>query len=62
LDDARPYCWRRWEFAWTPRAAGKVVLMARATDTAGQVQPMTHDAGRRSYMINFVQPIGVTVA
>jgi hypothetical protein len=37
------------------------VLMARATDKRGRVQPLKHDAGRRNYMISFVQPTAVTV-
>jgi DMSO/TMAO reductase YedYZ molybdopterin-dependent catalytic subunit len=62
LDKATPYCWQRWEALWTPAVAGKVTLMARATDTQGRKQPLTHDPGRRSYMINFLQPVPVTVA
>ena len=62
LDKATPFCWQRWEATWTPPVAGKVTLMARATDVRGRQQPMTHDAGRRSYMINFVQSVPVTVA
>jgi DMSO/TMAO reductase YedYZ molybdopterin-dependent catalytic subunit len=62
LGKAEPFCWRLWEAGWTPRAAGKAVLMARATDGKGRTQPTTHDAaGRKSYIINFVQAIPVTV-
>jgi DMSO/TMAO reductase YedYZ molybdopterin-dependent catalytic subunit len=56
------HCWRLWEAAWTPRKPGKAVLMARATDGNGKAQPLIHDlANRRSYMINFIQPIPVLV-
>jgi DMSO/TMAO reductase YedYZ molybdopterin-dependent catalytic subunit len=60
LGKAVPFCWRLWEFSWTP-AAGAAVLMARATDTKKKVQPMTHAGGRRTYMISKVDPIPVMV-
>ena len=41
--------------------AGPAVVMARATDQRGRVQPMKHDSGRRNYMISFVQKTPVTV-
>jgi DMSO/TMAO reductase YedYZ molybdopterin-dependent catalytic subunit len=56
----RPFCWRLWEYRWKP-AAGDAVLMARATDRRGRVQPLKRDPGRRNYMINTVQPVAVTV-
>lgn len=58
LDEPTAYCWRRWELAWTP-PKGKSVVMARATDRSGRTQPTSHDPGRRSYMISFVQPTPV---
>ncbi len=61
LGKAEPFCWRLWEAGWTPRGAGRAVLMARATDGGGRAQPATHDPGRKSYMINFVQAVPVTV-
>jgi hypothetical protein len=61
LDKAAPHCWRRWEYRWTPAAAGQAVLMARATDSRGQTQLTSHHHNRRSYMINFVAPTTVTV-
>ena len=33
------YAWRHWEYLWEPDAAGKYVIMARATDTRGIQQP-----------------------
>lgn len=61
IDKGIPYCWRRWEWMWTPKVKGEAVLMAKATDATGATQPLTHDAGRRSYMINFVQRTPVTI-
>lgn len=33
--------WARWNFSWTPPAAGSYTLRARATDSAGNTQPAT---------------------
>jgi len=56
------HAWRLWEFHWrTPSKPGGCVLMARATDARGRVQPMTRDAHRGNYVITHVQPIEVEV-
>jgi len=55
-----PWCWRLWEWRWERPAAG-AVLMARATDRRGRVQPLQHDPRRRNYMISFVRPTSVLV-
>ena len=61
-DNARAYCWRPWEFPWrSPAQAGRVTLMARATDARGNTQPMTRDTDRRNYMINHVLAVDVDV-
>jgi len=56
-----PYCWRLWEYAWTPGVAGKYSLMARATDKRGRTQPLQRDPDRRNYAINHVVPVDVDV-
>lgn len=57
-----PFAWRFWHYEWqTPERAGKHVLMARATDDSGRVQPMKRDDDRRDAVINHVQPITVEV-
>jgi DMSO/TMAO reductase YedYZ molybdopterin-dependent catalytic subunit len=62
LDQARPNCWRMWEYPWrTPAQAGRVSLMARATDARGNTQPMERDTDRRNYMINHVLPVEIDV-
>lgn len=56
------YGWRLWEYQWrTPPRAGRHVVMARATDARGHVQPMQRDRFRGSYVISHVQPIEVEV-
>ena len=62
LGDERSNCWRMWEFAWRTHAQpGRVTLLARATDSRGNIQPMQRDLDRRNYMINHVLPIEVDV-
>jgi DMSO/TMAO reductase YedYZ molybdopterin-dependent catalytic subunit len=65
-DDARltgpamKNAWRLWEYDWTtPNKPGKRILLARATDSAGRVQPLERDLDRMTYMINHVLPIEV---
>jgi hypothetical protein len=51
-----------WAFNWrTPGQAGRVSLLARATDARGNTQPMQRDTDRRNYMINHVLPVEVDV-
>jgi DMSO/TMAO reductase YedYZ molybdopterin-dependent catalytic subunit len=57
----KPFCWRSWEYAWTPTTRGPAQLLARATDAAGATQPDKRDPDRRSYMINHLVPTEVTV-
>jgi DMSO/TMAO reductase YedYZ molybdopterin-dependent catalytic subunit len=54
--------WRLWEFDWkTPSQLGKYILMARAIDSRGRMQPGKRDADRGTYMINHCLPIDVEV-
>jgi DMSO/TMAO reductase YedYZ molybdopterin-dependent catalytic subunit len=55
------HAWQLWAFEWTPPAAGSCTLMARATDSAGRVQPMAHDTNHENYMVHHVLPIEVRV-
>ncbi|HJX97954.1 MAG TPA: sulfite oxidase [Chthoniobacterales bacterium] len=60
LGEAKPNAWRLWEFDWkTPAAPGKVTLIARATNSNGQTQPLERDHDRGTYMINHLLPITV---
>jgi DMSO/TMAO reductase YedYZ molybdopterin-dependent catalytic subunit len=62
LGESVPYAWRFWEYYWrTPSEPGTHILMARATDARGEVQPMLRDTHRGSYIISHVQPIEVEV-
>jgi DMSO/TMAO reductase YedYZ molybdopterin-dependent catalytic subunit len=62
LDTPVAHCWRLWEFPWrAPAQAGRVTLMARATDARGRVQPAARDADRRTYLVNHMQGVEVVV-
>ncbi|MCA1647602.1 MAG: sulfite oxidase [Chloroflexi bacterium] len=56
-----PLAWRRWEFAWNAAAAGPATLAARATDTAGNIQPRTVAWNKFGYLMNAIVTRDVTV-
>jgi DMSO/TMAO reductase YedYZ molybdopterin-dependent catalytic subunit len=58
---ADPFVWQPWALKWTPKRKGAVKLLTRCTDTAGATQPDKRDIDRRSYMINHLVPVEVTV-
>jgi DMSO/TMAO reductase YedYZ molybdopterin-dependent catalytic subunit len=60
LGDSIANAWRLWEFNWkTPAKVGTQTLIARATDSLGQTQPVQRDPDRGNYMINHLLPIEV---
>ena len=62
IGPAAPHAWRLWEFQWrTPSKPGRQTLVARATDSSGQIQPVERGPGRGTYMINHLLPIEVEV-
>jgi DMSO/TMAO reductase YedYZ molybdopterin-dependent catalytic subunit len=62
LDEAARFVWRRWSFAWqVPEAPGTYVLMSRAIDSEGRVQPDHHDPSYGTYVIDQTLRIEVTV-
>lgn len=62
IDDITRHVWRRWTYDWlTPRGPGQHVLLSRARDSAGAVQPVGHDPNFGSYAINHPLPITVFV-
>jgi DMSO/TMAO reductase YedYZ molybdopterin-dependent catalytic subunit len=63
LGESKSNAWRFWEFNWkTPSAPGKQTLVARATDSLGQTQPVRRDPDRGTYMITHLLPISVQVS
>jgi DMSO/TMAO reductase YedYZ molybdopterin-dependent catalytic subunit len=61
LGEGAPFVWRLWEYKWKTPAEGKAVLLARATDKRGRVQPLERDPDRRNYMISHARPTEVRV-
>ena len=62
LDQSGLFTWRRWEYLWrTAETIGPRILMARATNARGRVQPMHRDEDRRDAAISHVLPIEVEV-
>ena len=58
---ASPHAWRRWTFAWDARRPGEYELCARATDDAGNVQPIDPRWNLEGVENNAVQRVPVVV-
>ena len=58
-DPLSPISWRHWAYRWTPERAGRVMVLARATDGDGKVQTMQdarpHPDGATGYPETFVE-------
>ncbi len=61
VGEEKPLCWRFFEASWAPDGRGPAQLCTRATDVTGATQPMERDPDRRTYMINHIVPVEVTV-
>ncbi len=59
-DPAHPYAWRAWTADWTA-SPGRCELLARATDEAGDTQPLEQEWNRQGMANNLVQRVPVTV-
>jgi sulfite oxidase len=55
------YGWRFWESDWSPGRIGSHVLMARATDEAGETQPLIQDWNPSGYLWNVVPQVRVEI-
>ncbi len=56
-----PYAWRGWTYSWDARP-GEYELCARASDSAGNVQPLQQDWNLEGVQNNAVQRVHVVVA
>jgi DMSO/TMAO reductase YedYZ molybdopterin-dependent catalytic subunit len=56
------YSWALWEYLWEVAQPGAYSLMARATSTSGQMQPIEHDPLNGGYQIQFSRPTTVHIA
>jgi len=55
------WAWRAWRYRWEPSSTGRYELCARASDAAGNVQPLEPAWNLGGYANNAVQRIAVTV-
>lgn len=55
------FAWRLWQFEWNATRPGHHVLMSRATDSAGRMQPIQPVWNPSGYLWNAVDRISVTV-
>jgi DMSO/TMAO reductase YedYZ molybdopterin-dependent catalytic subunit len=56
-----PYAWRQWQFIWSVKEKGEYTLLSRATDTAGNQQPMNANWNVLGYGNNGVREHAVAV-
>lgn len=62
VHEGGPNAWTRWQHEWTPGVAGQAVLMARAHDDRGNVQPETPTWNPFGYEMNGIERVPVEVA
>jgi sulfane dehydrogenase subunit SoxC len=55
------YAWRSWRWTWHAETPGRYELSARATDAAGNIQPVEPQWNRQGMANNHVQRVPVTV-
>jgi DMSO/TMAO reductase YedYZ molybdopterin-dependent catalytic subunit len=55
------YGWRLWQYDWKP-AEGQYTLVSRATNMAGQMQPLTEEWNPNGYLWNVAQPVAITIS
>ena len=60
--DEGKYGFRRWETRFTPKAKGAIVLMVRATNSNGEVQPADANWNPSGFMRNIIESTPVSVA
>lgn len=58
------FAWTPWHTDWEATERGEYVLCCRATDSAGNVQPVDHDEvwNYGGYAVNSIQEVPVIVA
>jgi DMSO/TMAO reductase YedYZ molybdopterin-dependent catalytic subunit len=59
--DRARYAWRQFEHQWQPEAAGSYVVLSRARDMRGNVQPLVPEWNPSGYLWNAVDQVRVNV-
>jgi sulfite oxidase len=60
-NDHEHYAWRLWSYQWIPPKSDQYVILSRATDSKGRVQPATADWNPSGYLYNAVDRVNVHV-
>jgi sulfite oxidase len=60
--DRAPYAWRQFEFEWRVDDPGSYLIMSRATDDRGRVQPIVAQWNPSGYLWNAIDRVRVDVA
>jgi sulfite oxidase len=55
------YAWRLFKLRWTPAQPGYYTILSRATDSAGNVQPIVAAWNPSGYLYNAIDRVGITV-
>lgn len=61
-DQTSRWAWRSWDWEWEPREAGRYELCCRATDSAGNAQPLEAPWNLGGYANNEVQRVPLVVS
>jgi len=59
--DRAKYAWRLWQYTWKPKKPGEYVIMSRATDRAGRVQPAQAAWNPAGYLWNPIDQVKIHV-
>ncbi len=60
--DRARYAWRQFEHVWRPAQNGSYVVLSRATESRGRVQPIVADWNPSGYLWNTIDQVRVDVA
>ena len=59
--DRAKYAWRLWSYSWKPAKSGEYVILSRATDTQGRIQPAKAAWNPSGYLYNAIDQVKVHV-
>ena len=59
--DRAKYAWRLWSYRWKPSRPGDYVILSRATDGLGRVQPATAAWNPSGYLYNAIDQVKIHV-
>jgi DMSO/TMAO reductase YedYZ molybdopterin-dependent catalytic subunit len=60
-EDQAKYAWRLWAYNWKPAKSGEYVILSRATDSHGRVQPEAPAWNPSGYLYNAYDQVKVNV-